>query len=110
MNGDWDSTETHAFTTTLDQWHSASHGTWHFIGVPASVAEAIDAAALMHRLETGRRRGFGSVKLTIRIGESEWRTSAFPLSEKGWSIPVSTKVRKAEALVAGDRFEVMLRL
>lgn len=106
---DWPE-ESHSFTTTLVQWHSESHGTWHFIGVPAPVAEALDATALMHRLETGRRSGFGSVKLTIRIGSSEWRTSAFPLRDKGWSIPVSAKVRKAEGLIAGDTLEAMLRV
>jgi hypothetical protein len=102
--------ETHTFTTTLDRWRSESHGVWHFIGVTAPVAEALDGTALMRRLESGRRSGFGAVKLTIRIGETEWRTSAFPMREAGWSIPVSAKVRKAEGLVAGDNVEVTLIL
>ncbi|KUR74038.1 DUF1905 domain-containing protein [Novosphingobium sp. FSW06-99] len=100
--------ETHRFTTTLVQWRSEGHGVWHFIGVTADVAEALDGTALMHRLESGRRSGFGSVKLTIRIGETEWRTSAFPIKHAGWSIPVSAKVRKAEGLVVGDALEVCL--
>jgi hypothetical protein len=100
--------DTHRFTTTLVQWHSQGHGVWHFIGVVPAVAEALDGTALMRRLESGRRAGFGAVKLTIRIGRTEWRTSAFPIKETGWSIPISAKVRKAEGLVAGDDVEVTL--
>lgn len=46
----------------------------------------------------------------MRIGTSEWLTSAFPIRETGWSIPVSAKVRKAQALVAGERVDVTLTL
>ena len=99
--------ETCTFATTLDQWHSASHGIWHFVPVPDPVAGALTATALMHRLESGRRSGFGSVKLTICIGSSTWRTSAFPM-RSSWAIPVSAKVRKAEAIAAGDRLDVTL--
>ena len=85
----------------------------HWISVPAPIAQMLDSVALMRRLETGRRAGFGSVKLTMRIGSSRWSTSAFPLRdssprERGWSIPVSAKVRKAQALVAGEPVEVAI--
>ena len=98
--------DTYRFAATLDQWHSASHGTWHFVAMPAEVAEALSATALMQRLESGRRSGFGSVKLDIRLGGSAWRTSAFPIGETGWAVPVSAKVRKAEQVGAGDRIEI----
>lgn len=98
--------ETHRFAAQLWRWTSESHGTWHFFTVPEPVAAALDAAALMHRLETGKRSGFGSVRLTVRLGDSEWATSAFPIAGRGWSIPVSAKVRKAEGLVADDPISV----
>lgn len=100
--------DSYRFTTTLVRWTSDSHGVWHFIGVPPEVAEALDGTALMRRLESGRRGGFGAVKLTVRIGRTEWRSSAFPIREAGWSIPVSAKVRKAEAIGAGDSCEITL--
>jgi len=100
--------DVHAFSTTLVQWTSASHGTWHFIGVPPAIADVIDGVALMRRLETGRRAGFGSVKLVMCIGTARWSTSAFPLKDHGWSIPVSVKVRKALGLVAGDVVEASI--
>lgn len=100
--------DTHHFTTTLVQWHSEGSGVWHFIGVTDDVGEALSGTALMRRLESGRRAGFGAVKLTIRIGRTEWQTSAFPIKETGWSIPISAKVRKAEGLAAGDSVDVTL--
>jgi len=99
--------EEYRYATTLVQWHS-EHGVWHFIGVAPDVAAALDGTALMRRLESGRRAGFGAVKLTVRIGATQWCTSAFPIRETGWSIPVSAKVRKAEGLVAGDSVDVTL--
>lgn len=95
------------FTATLVQWHGEK-GVWHFFSTSPEVGEALDGTALMHRLETGRRSGFGSVKLTARIGTTEWRTSAFPFKDAGWSVLVSAKVRKAEGLVAGESFAVSL--
>jgi hypothetical protein len=100
--------DTHRFAAPLWRWRSDEHGTWHFFTVPSPVAEELDATALMRRLESGRRAGFGSVKLAVRIGASEWSTSAFPIGGKGWSIPVSARIRKAEGLVEGDLLEITL--
>jgi hypothetical protein len=111
MTGDTvmeDTSDTYEFTAILDRWTSASHGTMHWVSVPAPIAQVLDGVALMRRLETGRRAGFGSVKLTMRIGSSRWSTSAFPLRERGWSIPVSAKVRKAHELVSGEPVEVAI--
>ncbi|EGD59101.1 hypothetical protein Y88_1163 [Novosphingobium nitrogenifigens DSM 19370] len=100
--------EVHHFTTPLWRWQNESQGSWHFITVPSPVDEALSAHALMQRLELGRRRGFGAIKVRIQIGESQWDTSAFPLRDTGWAIPVSAKIRKAEALSEGDMVDVTL--
>ena len=74
-------------------------------------AEALSAHALMERLELGRRRGFGSIRLTARIGGTEWRTSVFPQRQSTeWVLLVSKKVLKAEGLSHGDTVEVSLTL
>lgn len=107
--------EQHRLDSTLWRWQAdpatgaqGPAGTWFFVSVTGAAAEALDATALMHRLEHGRRSGFGSVRLTIRIGATQWQTSAFPMRERGWAIPVSAKVRKAEALGEGDRVAIEL--
>ncbi|NBC87903.1 MAG: DUF1905 domain-containing protein, partial [Alphaproteobacteria bacterium] len=61
------------------------------------------------KLETGRKRGFGSLKVKARIGRSEWRTSVFP--QKGgseWILLVSRTVMRAENLAPGEPIHVTL--
>ena len=88
---------------------------WHFITIEGEAGEAIAAHEAMRRLElgprAGGRRGFGSVKVRVQIGASEWATSVFPSkAEGGYLLPVKAAVRKAEKLAAGDMAEVRLEL
>ena len=67
----------------------------------------MSASALMQRLE-GMARGFGSLKVTARIGGSQWRTSVFPQKGEGWMLPIKAAVRKAEGIGEGDVVSVEL--
>ena len=79
---------------------------WHFMTIEGEVADAIRLAALM---TYGKRRGFGSVKVTATIRETSWSTSLFPHKESGgWILPVKASVRKAQGLIAGDEVAVVL--
>ena len=74
-------------------------------------AEALAGHALMHRLEFGRARGFGSLKIMARIGATEWKTSVFPQnSQSEWILLVSKKVMRAEDLAEGDAVTLELEL
>jgi hypothetical protein len=105
-------TETYTVTTPLWIWTSdKAPASWHFLTIDGEVAEAIHALALMRRLESGRRRGWGAMKLLATIGDTSWQTSMFPASDvKGWLLPVKAAVRKAEGLVAGDDVTVSIAL
>ncbi len=73
------------------------------------MAEAIHGLALMRRLEGGRKRGWGSMKVRATVGDTSWETSIFPAKEMGgWLLPVKAAVRKAEGLVAGDMVRVVV--
>lgn len=84
---------------------------WVFVRLPddlaADVAElSADAAA-----RAGSRRGFGSVRVEVRTGASEWRTSLFPqASPRGYVLPLKAAVRKAEGIEAGTPVTVRIRL
>nr|WP_246385441.1 DUF1905 domain-containing protein [Novosphingobium hassiacum] len=96
-------------TTTLWRWSGgANGGDWFFAPIDGEVGEALSATALMHRLETGRRAGWGSVKVSVSVGETQWRTSAFPSKAQGWMVPIKAAVRKAEGLVEGEPFTIEL--
>jgi hypothetical protein len=81
-----------------------------WVALTGEAAEAVAAHELVRRLELGKRRGFGSVKVTARVGESKWQTSLFPQKSGGWFLPVKKPVRLAENLDFGAVIEGELEL
>jgi hypothetical protein len=102
-------TEHLVHTGTLWRWTGgASNGTWHFLTIDGAAGEALAGTALMQRLE-GNARGFGSLKVSARIGGTAFATSVFPSkADGGWILPVKASVRKAEGIGEGDEVEVSL--
>ena len=80
-----------------------------YLRIEGKDAEAISAHEIHQRILTGKRRGFGSVKVEARIGDSAWSTSVFP-QDYGWFLPVKAAVRRAHALEEGSTAKVDLRL
>ena len=93
-------------------WTSAtSAGSWHFLSIDGAAGEAIAAHEAIRRLEFGRGRGFGSVKVRARVGESVWNTSVFPSSEAGgFILPLKAAIRKAEGIAQGSEVTAELEL
>jgi hypothetical protein len=81
-----------------------------FVAVTGEAADAVAGHELERRLELGKRRGFGSVKVAVRVGDSRWKTSLFPQKTGGWFLPIKKPVRLAEGLEEGDEVEVELEL
>ena len=95
---------------TLWRWAGGSGGSWHFITIDGAAGEALSGTALMRKLE-GHARGFGSLKVSARVGGSVFATSVFPSrTEGGWLLPVKAAVRRAENLAEGDQIEVVLEV
>jgi hypothetical protein len=85
-------------------WEYGGESTWVFITLPNEHADEI--ADLVPR-----RPGFGSVRVQVRIGDTEWRTSLFPDKSLGsYVLPVKRSVREREHLSIGDAGEVTIRL
>jgi hypothetical protein len=104
------SAETVAFTAPLLVWSTEKYGDMGYVRIEGDAAEAIAAYELVRRLELGRRRGFGSVKVEVTVGDSRWSTSVFPQKEGGWFLPVKKAICRAEDLGAGDEVGVRLEL
>ena len=103
-------TERLAHTGPLWRWTTpAASAAWHFITVDGAAGDALSATALMRRLE-GAAKGFGSLKVNARIGDTVFKTSLFPSKELGWLLPVKASVRKAEGLSEGDAVAVVLEV
>ena len=81
-----------------------------FLRIPPEAAEAIVGHEFERRLEMGKRRGFGSVKVTAVLGDSRWQTSLFPNKDGSWFLPIKAPVRRAEGIAEGDEVAVELEL
>jgi hypothetical protein len=92
----------------LWRWTTASGAGMIFVRFVDPVAEEISALAAMRRLENGRKRGWGSLRVAARIGGSRWQTSIFPGDAASWLLPVKAEVRKAEGIAEGDEVEVTI--
>lgn len=93
----------------LWRWQAAtSPAAWHFLTLDGPAADAIRAAAAITDRGQG---GFGSVKVSVTIGATRWRTSLFPHRESGgWLLPVKKAVRLAEGLAEGDAVRLVIEL
>ena len=102
-------TESVTCCTPLACW-AGERGTYFHIVIGGDAAEAITMAERLRRLEFGARRGFGSVKVRARIGETRWKTSVFPSKTGAWWLLVSKKVMRLEDLELGRDLTVELEI
>jgi hypothetical protein len=92
-----------SFTAPIWLWQGK--GAWHFITLPQDKADDIK------RLTKHKRGGWGSVKVSVTIGESTWLTSIFPQNKTDtFILPMKGDIRKKESLSIGDRPLVTLEL
>ncbi len=115
--------ETLFYEAPLTRW-SGDRGTYHLVSITGEAAEQIAIHARLHQMEFGKQRGFGSVKVVARIGETEWKSSVFPQRSraedqaarapvepnKEWILLVSKKVMRAQDLAVGDPVTLSLEL
>lgn len=93
------------FTFRAPIWLWKDGASWHFITVPEEPSAAIKHFA------PEAKRGFGSVRVKVRIGTSEWRTSVFPSKESGgYVLPIKKAVRTAQGLRVGEDADVTLEI
>jgi hypothetical protein len=92
---------TYHFSAML--WEYEAPASWHFISLPMKIADEIADAT------EGRTNGFGSVRVLVAIGGTQWATSLFPSKQRGtYVLPVKKAVRTAEGLREGEPAEVLL--
>lgn len=96
-------TDTYRFDAEL--WEFTGQAAWVFLTVPAE--HAADIAAIPR----APRPGFGSIRVSVSIGGSTWRTSIFPDSKAGtFLLPVKKAIRARERVEPGDVVSVSLQL
>lgn len=79
------------FEGEIFRW-SAREQDWYFVALPQDLSSDI-------REIPRPKRGFGSVRVDVRIGSSRWRTSIFPDAAQGaYVLPLKRSVRDAEGI------------
>lgn len=102
-NPDTGSVVSRTFSATL--WQHPGNGGWHFVTLPADLADETRARA------GAMPRPFGSIGVRAAIGPTSWNTSLFADRARGsYLLPVKADVRRRAGVGAGDTIVVTLDL
>jgi hypothetical protein len=86
------------FTVTEKVWLYPGKAGWHFVTVPTKTAEEIDFFFAQSK------KGWGSLPVTVTIGETSWKTSIFPDKKTAsYLLPLKADMRKRAGINAGDK-------
>jgi len=86
-------------------WRWKQDAGWHFATVPKA-----QSAQIRSRF-TGAKRGWGSVPVRVKIGETEWETSLFPQGKTGtYLFAIKASLRKEEGIEEGRVITAMVFL
>lgn len=78
-------------------WRYSGKGGWHFVTLGKPLSDKINAAT------RSRKAAWGSVRVTVTVGQTTWQTSLFPSSEHdSYLLPIKAAVRKKENLTVDD--------
>lgn len=84
-------------------WQHAAPGGWHFVSLPNELAKEIRNALKFEE------EGWGRLKATAKIGNSEWKTAIWFDTKKGTCLlPLNAEIRKKENLIIGKDVETVL--
>lgn len=78
---------------------------WYFATLPKSVAREIDFEHGHHKA------GFGSLRVSVTIGQTKWQTSIFTdTKSNSYMLPLKTEVRKAENIDVDSIVQIELEI
>jgi hypothetical protein len=93
------------FDAELWLWDARQGDSWVFVSLPE------EASAEIREVAGALPRGFGSVRVTVTLGMTVWKTSIFPDAKAGvYVLPLKKAVRKAEGVEAGDTATLKVEL
>lgn len=92
-------------TVKTKVWRWKQDAGWHFATVPKAQSAQIRSKF------SGAKRGWGSVPVRIKVGETQWETSLFPEGKSGtYLFAIKAGVRKAEGIEEGDTIKAEISL
>ncbi|MBL4807625.1 MAG: DUF1905 domain-containing protein [Rhodobacteraceae bacterium] len=92
-----------SFTFTAALWLYPGKEAWHFVTVPKALSEEIKL------FTSTNKTAWGSVRVAVQIGQSQWNTSLFPDKKSGcYFLPLKAAVRKKEKISTNDEVSIQL--
>jgi hypothetical protein len=96
--------ETFDYKITAKVWKYEGKGAWFFVTIPKTEGDQM-------KEEYGKKRGWGSVPITVRVGTSVWATSIFPDTKTAtYLLPLKADIRKRQNIHENDDIEVECRV
>lgn len=94
-----------AITVKAKVWRWKQDAGWHFATVPKAQSAQIRSKF------AGAKRGWGSVPVRVKIGQTEWETSLFPQGKiRSYLFAIKASVRNAEGIEEGSVITAMVFL
>jgi Domain of unknown function (DUF1905) len=86
-------------------WQYDGEAPWCFVTLPVELSDNLRAE------HSAVATAFGSVEVSVTVGNTRWATSLFPDKSLGsYLLPVKKSVRTAEGLEIGSIVEVQLEI
>ena len=96
---------TASYSFRAELWLYPGEAGWHFLTLPADVADDI------HDQSAGASKAFGSVRVTAEIAGHSWQTSLFADQKAGsYLLPVKKAIRDKARIGEGDEVAVHLSI
>lgn len=93
------------YTLRSKVWVYPGMNAWRFIGIPEKEGKEIKKKYGTHA------KGWGSLPVSVTIGNTTWDTSIFPDKKSGsYLLPLKAKIRKAEDIADDATVSYTLRL
>lgn len=86
------------FVVKVKVWKWEGPAAWFFAYIPDRESKALK--------KLPRGRGFGSIRVRVKIGATSWDTSLFPTKEGPYVLPIKVSVRKKEGIDDGDTVKI----
>ena len=86
-------------------WLWPGDAAWHFVSLPKDMSEHIT------KMFGDKKRGWGSLPVTVLIGATSWDTSIFPDKKIGsFILPLKALVRKKEGIAVDKKIKVLIEI
>ncbi len=91
------------YSFTVQPWKYEGQAGWYFVSLPKDLANEIREN--LKKFE----EGWGRLKVTAKIGNTEWKTSIWFDTKMGtYLLPLKAEVRKKEFIQLGISIEVVI--